>query len=129
MSIAPTESHPVVARPESSQNPDVEDGEIVEPSPQAASVKPTCLRSLPTLSVDAKDDISGPLGPPSASSCTSSASSSCIPPVSHSMTAEDLDRAKDIVLDLLGWGVAGEYLVEFEVTKESGIVDGFIVFE
>ncbi|KAG8219123.1 hypothetical protein J3R82DRAFT_4976 [Butyriboletus roseoflavus] len=29
------------------------------------------------------------------------------------MTKEDLDRAKSLVLDLLGWGVTPEYLIEF----------------
>lgn len=29
------------------------------------------------------------------------------------MTKEELDRAKCLVLDLLGWGIAPEYLVEF----------------
>lgn len=28
------------------------------------------------------------------------------------VTKEDLDRAKSLVLDLLGWGVTPEYLVE-----------------
>ncbi|KAJ7671652.1 hypothetical protein DFH06DRAFT_1178269 [Mycena polygramma] len=32
------------------------------------------------------------------------------------MTAEELDHAKDIVLDLLGWGVEPEYLVECGVS-------------
>ena len=32
------------------------------------------------------------------------------------MSDEDLERAKSVVLDLLGWGASGEYLVEYGVS-------------
>lgn len=36
--------------------------------------------------------------------------------VSYLVSAEELDHAKDIVLDLLGWGVPPEYLLEYGVS-------------
>ena len=35
------------------------------------------------------------------------------------MSDEDLERAKSVVLDLLGWGVSGEYLVECGVSSPA----------
>lgn len=36
------------------------------------------------------------------------------------VTEEELDRAKTLVLDLLGWGVTPEYLVDYGVS--SGVL-------
>ncbi|KAJ7721716.1 hypothetical protein DFH07DRAFT_857449 [Mycena maculata] len=92
-----TEGQPVVASCPSSQNRDVEDGEILDLPSTAGSV----------LSVDSQKYTTSapqPLAPSSG------------PDGLHSMTAEDLEHAKDIVLDLLGWGVEPEYLVECGVS-------------
>ncbi|KAH7883141.1 hypothetical protein F5I97DRAFT_1930721 [Phlebopus sp. FC_14] len=49
------------------------------------------------------------------SNCTSTPQTSCsLAP--EPMTAEELDRAKSLVLDLLGWGVTPEYLVHVGVS-------------
>ncbi|KAH7908441.1 hypothetical protein BJ138DRAFT_1091267 [Hygrophoropsis aurantiaca] len=40
------------------------------------------------------------------------------PGPTESMSADDLDRAKSLVLDLLGWGVSPEYLVECGVSTD-----------
>lgn len=47
-----------------------------------------------------------------------------MPPFSYSsfhplsVTHEELDRAKSLVLDLLGWGVTPEYLIEYGVSQQ-----------
>ncbi|KAG5651337.1 hypothetical protein H0H81_009025 [Sphagnurus paluster] len=40
----------------------------------------------------------------------------------HALSPEELDLAKSIVLDLLGWGVEPEYLIESKATVEPGLV-------
>ncbi|KAJ7678551.1 hypothetical protein B0H17DRAFT_1078686 [Mycena rosella] len=118
MSFAETELQPVFTWAISGQNPDsVEDGEIVEPSP--ASLEPsrpgahTETETVLSDSIDSRHEfMSEQPSPPSSVTV----SSPRIPPVSYSMTAEELDLAKDIVLDLLGWGVDAEYLLDCGVS-------------
>lgn len=47
-------------------------------------------------------------------SCTAATSPHHAMP--ETMTEEELDRAKSVVLDLLGWGVTPEYLVDYGVS-------------
>ncbi|KDQ51197.1 hypothetical protein JAAARDRAFT_62618 [Jaapia argillacea MUCL 33604] len=41
------------------------------------------------------------------------------PPPSRELSVEDLEVAKSVVLDLLGWGVPPEYLVESGVSRQA----------
>ncbi|KIM73519.1 hypothetical protein PILCRDRAFT_15173 [Piloderma croceum F 1598] len=45
--------------------------------------------------------------------------SSSQPPTPKPLTPHQLDQAKDIVLDLLGWGVTPEYLVDCGVSSRA----------
>ncbi|KAJ7178867.1 hypothetical protein C8R43DRAFT_974519 [Mycena crocata] len=75
---------------------DVEDGEIIEPP------SPTMLAN------DSKKRV-----PVNEEKCVEN----CVAYEEYTlMTPEELDHAKDIVLDLLGWGVEPEYLVDCGVS-------------
>ncbi|KAJ7510335.1 hypothetical protein B0H11DRAFT_1184412 [Mycena galericulata] len=99
------EARPFIASSSVTPNFDVEDGEIVDLPPTASML---CRASRSELLVAPKEyKISTP---------KSSVSLSLDRNSPHCMTAEDLELAKDIVLDLLGWGVEPEYLVECGVS-------------
>ncbi|KAJ7039544.1 hypothetical protein C8F04DRAFT_1085646 [Mycena alexandri] len=90
---AKTETQPVGERHVSPQKTaDVEDGEICERVEPALASSDPPYSSTRSLECD---------------NCTDRCRGAC------DLTPRDLDLAKDIVLDLLGWGVDPEYLVEY----------------
>ncbi|KAG1755290.1 uncharacterized protein EDB91DRAFT_285327 [Suillus paluster] len=100
----------------------LEEGEITEEDVSStASTPPRIVGQLLKISSDTSlpstSAQSSRLSSPSTTACGSAATSTT-PQYSdvRSMTREDLDHTKNLVLDLLGWGVSPEYLVEAGVS-------------
>ncbi|KIJ64972.1 hypothetical protein HYDPIDRAFT_40137 [Hydnomerulius pinastri MD-312] len=114
----PQSAHP---RSPTVQNRDaLEEGEITEG--EASSIALTSQRTREKVQLQLDTAVLTRLNrrtpsPVADSNRTSTPATSChTPTVDDGMTAEDLDRAKSLVLDLLGWGVTPEYLVDYGVS-------------
>ncbi|KAJ6612277.1 hypothetical protein B0H10DRAFT_2053070 [Mycena sp. CBHHK59/15] len=101
------------------QESDVEDGEIVE-SPtlnaKPGTLSPAVSLLSSTSHLQVRDYNNSLSRPPSSVTSLSPSSSHVASCVEYTMSPEELDSAKSIVLDLLGWGVEPEYLVECGVS-------------
>ncbi|KAJ7284680.1 hypothetical protein C8J57DRAFT_1289338 [Mycena rebaudengoi] len=117
MSLARNATPAGTTRPTSN---DVEDGEIIEPTTAANNNNNTPIAVSSTSSPRSQTVFQSdtPLGSPRSSTTLFSAAPSPIPAhgVSHHLTPDELDSAKSLVLDLLGWGVEPEYLVDCGVS-------------
>ncbi|KAH7920868.1 hypothetical protein BV22DRAFT_771256 [Leucogyrophana mollusca] len=108
---------PSVTSPPAIDPCNLEEGEISEGEDSTTS-SPKALRE----EVKLKSPIAAVLSRTTSSSAFSnSCSRNSTPdtprsPDTESMSPDELDRAKSVVLDLLGWGVSPEYLVESGVS-------------
>ncbi|KAF8550225.1 hypothetical protein OG21DRAFT_1514285 [Imleria badia] len=92
--------YPVISKSDS-----LEDGEIVEGRFSSISSQPLPQQHQDPPQLPNLVRTSTPVFPAAELAVS-------LPPKVEPMTTEDLDRAKSLVLDLLGWGVTPEYLVE-----------------
>ncbi|KAG1770286.1 hypothetical protein EV702DRAFT_1202470 [Suillus placidus] len=105
----------------------LEEGEISEEDVSStASTSPRIAGQLlnissGTIGLSSESVQSSRLSSPSITACGSTATSTT-PQYSDMgpMTCQDLDHTKNLVLDLLGWGVSPEYLVEAGVS--AGVI-------
>ncbi|KAF8241144.1 hypothetical protein L208DRAFT_1383604 [Tricholoma matsutake] len=111
---------------------DLEDGEITEERSFGRSTANTPTPRT-VLSVDVDQSLHEPKPRPSTSVGDGSNAPEATAPgperepsrttpdlaVPRPMSDEELDLAKSIVLDLLGWGVAPEYLIECGVSSQA----------
>ncbi|KAG2134668.1 hypothetical protein BD769DRAFT_461870 [Suillus cothurnatus] len=104
----------------------LEEGEISEEDvSSSASTPPRIAGQLLNISsgtsLSSESVQSSRLSSPSIAACGSTATSTA---PHHSdmgpMTRQDLDHTKNLILDLLGWGVSPEYLVEAGVS--AGVI-------
>ncbi|KAG2123269.1 hypothetical protein DEU56DRAFT_830035 [Suillus clintonianus] len=105
----------------------LEEGEITEEDGSSTASTPPriagqLLKTSSSTNLPSESAQSSRLSSPSITACGSIVASTA-PQYSDagpSMTREDLDHTKNLVLDLLGWGVSPEYLVEAGVS--SGVL-------
>ncbi|KIK76529.1 hypothetical protein PAXRUDRAFT_835319 [Paxillus rubicundulus Ve08.2h10] len=105
--------------PAISSSDTLEEGEITEasciastpPHPQQKDQLPLKLSNTGVLPRHSTPSLAAEV-----TNRTSTPTTLLLAPTSKDMTAENLDRAKSLVLDLLGWGVTPEYLVECGVS-------------
>ncbi|KAF9220094.1 hypothetical protein BS17DRAFT_788239 [Gyrodon lividus] len=107
--------------PTISSSDTLEEGEITEEEASGVASTSPCPRQKdqtpPNLSnTGVSTSLCTPSSVPEVTSRTSDPAALSQASTGENMTAEGLDRAKSLVLDLLGWGVAPEYLVECGVS-------------
>ncbi|KAF9011747.1 hypothetical protein BDQ17DRAFT_1344755 [Cyathus striatus] len=126
LTVVQSEQDTRVTRPFMSRRPSVVDSEASSRpcSPPPAHAKDALLPAPPTVVQTQTLPHSSTPDMDTQEETSSSRSESPPPGLTASaslliMSAENLDHAKDIVLDLLGWGVSPEYLVDCGVSPQS----------